>query len=235
MPVSARAFTHSPSERSFFFSRLSQKAHTIALYRQEPIVINAVGEANMTEGKTGTDQDLIANCLGGDSDDFRHLVSRYQRPVFAYLRGRLRDPDHAQEAVQETFVRAFFNLVKLKKRDSLFPWLLGIAGHVARESDRRERRDRALSAEYVEQGRAAQGGSRWEDRPLEAAVASLPTALREVILLRFYSGFSCLEIAQLLDLPLGTVTKRLSRAYFKIRKSIETKERQCARTLPDNS
>jgi RNA polymerase sigma-70 factor, ECF subfamily len=198
-------------------------------------VINAVEEANMPGGKTRTDQDLIAKCLAGDSEDFRHLVSRYQRSVFAYLRGRLRDPDRAQEAVQETFVRAFFNLARLKKRDSFFPWLLGIAGHVARESDRRERRDRTLSAEYAEQGRAAQAGSRLADRSLEAAVSSLPANLREVILLRFYSDFSCLEISQLLDLPLGTVTKRLSRAYFKIRKSLATKERQCTRTLPDNS
>ncbi|RPI21276.1 MAG: sigma-70 family RNA polymerase sigma factor [Acidobacteria bacterium] len=178
----------------------------------------------MTGGKpgetTGTDHDYIVRCLAGETDDFRHLVTRYQRSVFAYLRGRLRDPDRAQEAVQETFVRAFFNLAKLKKRESFFPWLIGIAGHVARELERHERRDRVASAEYLEQSRMPRTGPRWADWPLEAAVSSLPCALREVILLRFYSDFSCLEISRLLNLPLGTVTKRLSRAYFKIRKRI---------------
>ena len=170
----------------------------------------------------GTDQEHIEGCLGGRTDEFRPLVERYERAVLAYLRGRLRHPDRAQEAAQESFVRAFFNLAKLKKRDSFFPWLLGIAHRVAREFDRREQTDRRMSAEYVEQRhRLAEVRTRSRDEVLEAAVSSLPAPLREVILLRFYAGCSCLQISERLDLPLGTVTKRLSRAYARIRRRIE--------------
>ncbi len=171
---------------------------------------------------TGTDQEHIERCLGGRTDDFRPLVERYERAVFAYLRGRLCYPDRAQEAAQESFVRAFFNLAKLKKRDSFFPWLLGIAHHVAREFDRRELTDRKMSGEYVEQRRRlTEVRSRGRDEALEMAVSSLPPGLREVILLRFYADCSCLQISERLNLPLGTVTKRLSRAYAQIRRRIE--------------
>jgi len=181
-------------------------------------VINPVRVTEMT----GTDQEHIEGCLSGRPDEFGCLVTRYERAVFAYLRGRLRYPDRAQEAAQESFVRAFFNLAKLKKRDSFFPWLLGIARHVAREIDRRDQTDRKLSAEYVEQRHhLTEVRPRSRDEILEAAVSSLPPRLKEVILLRFYAGFSCLQISERLNLPLGTVTKRLSRAYARIRRRIE--------------
>jgi RNA polymerase sigma-70 factor (ECF subfamily) len=181
----------------------------------------------VTEMLTGTDQEYIDGCLAGRTDDFRHLVARYERAVFAYLRGRLYQPDRAQEAAQETFVRAFFNLAKLKKRDSFFPWLLGIARHVARETDRREQTDRRISAEYVEQRRGLHEigtrpqGAALQGAALEGAVSGLPEELRQVVLLRFYADCSCLQISERLHLPLGTVTKRLSRAYARIRSRIE--------------
>jgi len=182
-------------------------------------VINAIQEAELVL----TDEECIERCLDGDANQFAFLVTRYQRAVVAYLRGRMRHRDKAQEAAQETFVRAYFNLAKLKKRESFFCWLLGIAMHVARETDKREQRERGLSGAYAERARlmARSGPGPEEDLALEAAVASLSANLREVILLRFYSDCSCLEISHVIGVPLGTVTKRLSRAYDLIRKRIE--------------
>lgn len=182
-------------------------------------MINAIREAELIL----TDQEHIERCLNGEADQFGFLVSRYQRAVIAYLRGRMRYRDRAQEAAQETFVRAYFNLAKLKKRESFLSWLVGIARHVARETDRREQRERGVSAAYAELNPVVtKGGSAGQEDPaLEAALSSLPPKLRDVVLLRFYSGFSCLEVSQLLELPVGTVTKRLSRAYDLIRRRIQ--------------
>jgi len=170
-----------------------------------------------------TDGECIERCLERDADDFGLLVTRYERAVIAYLRSRMRHRDRAQEAAQETFVRAYFNLAKLKKRESFFCWLLGIATHVARETDRREQKERGLSEAYAAWRRVAGPPSPHpdEDLALEAAVSSLAGNLKEVILLRFYADRSCLEISQTLALPLGTVTKRLSRASRLIRRRIE--------------
>jgi RNA polymerase sigma-70 factor (ECF subfamily) len=63
-----------------------------------------------------------------------------------------------------------------------------------------------------------------EEYPLEEAIAALPETYRQVILLRYYEGLSCQEIATRLDLPLGTVTKTLSRAYALLRQELKARE-----------
>ena len=60
--------------------------------------------------------------------------------------------------------------------------------------------------------------------PLEEAIALLPETHRRVILLRYYEGLSCEEIGQRLEMPLGTVTKTLSRAYALLREELEARE-----------
>jgi RNA polymerase sigma-70 factor (ECF subfamily) len=62
----------------------------------------------------------------------------------------------------------------------------------------------------------------WQpDVDLDRAIADLPDAYREIILLRFYSGQSCRKVAESLEIPLGTATKMLSRAYAMLRRSLE--------------
>jgi RNA polymerase sigma-70 factor (ECF subfamily) len=63
-----------------------------------------------------------------------------------------------------------------------------------------------------------------EEYPLEEAIAALPETYRQVILLRYYEGLSCQELATRLDMPLGTVTKTLSRAYALLRQELATRE-----------
>ena len=72
----------------------------------------------------------------GIQDDFRLLVQRYQKPLFSFLTTRLRDRPEAEEAAQESFVRAFMSLKKLRKPESFYSWLLGIAARVAKEQFR---------------------------------------------------------------------------------------------------
>ena len=78
-----------------------------------------------------TDRECIEHCLDGRPDAFRHLVGRYQAVLVTYLAGHLGNREWAEEAAQEAFVRAYFALGKLKKPDSFFSWLLGIAGREA--------------------------------------------------------------------------------------------------------
>jgi hypothetical protein len=85
-----------------------------------------------------TDKFYIERCLDGHPDDFRYLVRRYQAVLLAHLTGKLGSKTRADEAAQEVFVRAYFNMCKLKKPDSFFSWLLGIADRVAKEQRREE-------------------------------------------------------------------------------------------------
>jgi RNA polymerase sigma-70 factor (ECF subfamily) len=175
---------------------------------------------------SGTDNDAVKSCLDGHPDAYRRLVRRYQAPLLSHLVGRLGDRERAEEAAQETFVRAFFALGKLKRSGSFFPWLLGIATRVVREQRRAERRYRVAlrSAPPRAQQVAAE-----RDRALERAMAELPTRYAEVVLLRYYGEMSCAQVAERLELPLGTVTKRLSRAYAMLRRSLRNIECQESR------
>jgi RNA polymerase sigma-70 factor (ECF subfamily) len=163
------------------------------------------------------DPESIRNCLNGHPDRFKDLVGRYQAGLLAFLHGRIRNREQAEEAAQETFVRAFFSLKRLKKPEAFFSWLLGIAHRVAKEQLRSSKRQEALAKMAKEHNKspAPEG-----DPALEEAVASLPDPYREVVLLRFYSGLSCEASARKLGLALGTVTKRLSRAYALLRESL---------------
>ena len=172
-----------------------------------------------------TDKYYIERCLDGHPDDFRHLVRRYQGVLLANLAGKLGDKDRAEEAAQETLVRAYFNMNKLKKPDSFFSWLLGIADHVAKEHQRKEQiqlRREAIRS-FSEETQSAELS---QDFALEAAIAKLPESYRKIILLRYYGQHSCNTIAEQLDMPLGTVTKTLSRAYAMLRDSLQQQEQQ---------
>jgi RNA polymerase sigma-70 factor (ECF subfamily) len=166
------------------------------------------------------DKFYIERCLDGYPDDFRYIVRRYQGILMAHLAGRLGSRDKAEEAAQESFVRAYFNMNKLRNPDSFFSWLLGIADRVAKEHRRKEmlhqQREviRSFSAE-------AASPELSQDYGLEAAIAELPESYRRVVLLRYYGGLSCSQVAEQLDLPLGTVTKTLSRAYAMLRESLK--------------
>ena len=162
----------------------------------------------------------VERCLDGHPDEFRHLVRRYQPVLLAHLAGKLGRREQAEEAAQETLVRAYFNMGKLKKPESFLAWLLGIADLVAKEQQRKEliRRQRESARASVEETPEPELS---QDYGLEAAIATLPEAYRTVILLRYYGGLSCAGIAERLDMPLGTVTKTLSRAYALLRESLQ--------------
>ena len=170
-----------------------------------------------------TDKYYIERCLDGHPDDYRHLVRRYQAILLANLAGKLGNKDRAEEAAQEALVRAYFNMGKLRQPDSFFSWLLGIADHVAKEHQRKEQiqRQREIVRSFSEEAPPAELS---QDYALESAIAELPEAYRKVILLRYYGEHSCNQIAERLSMPLGTVTKTLSRAYAILRQSLQQQE-----------
>ena len=170
-----------------------------------------------------TDKENVERCRDGHPEDFGRLVDRYQKPLFSFLASRVGNFSQAEEAAQESFVRAFLSLKKLRKPESFYSWLLGIAGRVAKEQFRSQlrRRQNDEAAQTLLTGAAG----RQEDYPLEEAIAVLPENHRQVILLRYYEGLSCQEVATRLGLPLGTVTKTLSRAYLLLRQDLQARGR----------
>ena len=165
------------------------------------------------------DNYFVTRCLNGDREDYRHLVERYEGVLLSYLTGVLRHPARAEEAAQESFVRAYLALGTLKKRESFFPWLMGIAARVAKEECRRIRKANTIRPveDLVD---TSQAEAIPIESPVSRAIAELPAPCREVILLRYYGGLSSKEVGEALGKPLGTVTKTLSRAYALLRNKL---------------
>ena len=172
-----------------------------------------------------TDKYYIERCLDGHPDDFRYLVRRYQGVLLAHLAGKLGNKDSAEEVAQESLVRAYFNMNKLKRPGAFFSWLLGISDRVAKEQRRKEqvRRQREAIRSYSEEAGSTELS---QDYALEGAISELPEAYRKVVLLRYYGNHSCSQIAEEFEMPLGTVTKNLSRAYVMLRKMLEQQKQE---------
>ncbi|MHC4441826.1 MAG: RNA polymerase sigma factor [Planctomycetota bacterium] len=159
-----------------------------------------------------SDTEYIKQCLNDKPDAYRYLLRNYQDIVVAKLVSQLRDIEQAEDVAQEAFVRAFFKLHKLKKTQSFLPWLMGIAHRVIKERQREEQRRQSLAFRSAEKSFGARS-SRDVDDDLERHIARLPDIYGEVIVLRFYGGRTCKQIADKLQVSMGTVTSRLSRAY----------------------
>lgn len=169
----------------------------------------------------GNDRLIIRQCLDGRPDEFRHLIKRYQSGVTAFLRGKLKDRNLVDEAAQETFVRAFFNLSSIKNPDKFHSWLIGVADRVAKEQLRG--RYKVIGLDSVKEPHCEELQAS-EDYSLEEALAMLNEPYRKVVLLRFYSEQSCRQIAENFNVPISTVTKQLSRAYEKLRSFLKEKK-----------
>ncbi len=168
---------------------------------------------------TETDTFYIGRCMNGHPDDFRFWVERYQGALLGHLVSQVKNRDHAEEAAQESLVRAYFNIQSLQKPKRFFAWLLGSSDRVAKELQRKDQNRRRRDSNHAPtEQRSESSFSR--NVSLEAAVAQLPENYLQLILLRYYSQMSCKQISERLEQPIGTVTKTLSRAYSQLRETM---------------
>jgi RNA polymerase sigma-70 factor (ECF subfamily) len=171
--------------------------------------------------REAVDRDLVLRAKGGDREAFGILVRRYQRRVFALGLRWFRNADDADDVVQETFLRAWRALDRFEEDRPLAPWLLRIASNWARtQVETRKRR----GGEELDESIRWEGPSPEEEldkgRRREAivrAVEELPEDQRVVLHLRVSEGLSYREISDTLDVPIGTVMSRLSRARETLR------------------
>lgn len=165
---------------------------------------------------------LVAAARGGDADAFSLLMDRYRDIVFAYALAALRDRDEAEDVAQETFVRAYQSLDRLRWGRSWEGWLMQILRNACRDAHRRKRVRQAepINPEWLESGPGpeALALSAERRRELAAAVLGLPENLRVPLLMRVESGRTYREIALALGVPESTVVGRLAAAMRILRR-----------------
>jgi RNA polymerase sigma-70 factor, ECF subfamily len=170
--------------------------------------------------------DLLAKARGGSIGAFEEIVRRYQRRVYGVAFRIVRRHDVADDVAQETFIRAYDNLAGFDIARPFGPWICRIAANLAINHVRSPRaREEALPEGHAE---TPSGGDGPLDglletearRLLEAALDRLPPEQRAVFVLRAVEELSYRDIAEALDISMGTVMSRLSRAREKLREAL---------------
>ena len=175
-----------------------------------------------------SDRELMARLAAGDRDALGPLVERHHARIYRIALSYLRDRDDAQDAVQETFVKACQGAARWDGSAEVAPWLSRIAVNHAidcyRRGRRRLRSETPIDDEEHGQRIPAEAPSperRAMDREtgerISAALSGLPARQRAVVVLRLYEEMNLEEIARALDMSLGTVKSSLHRALRRMR------------------
>jgi RNA polymerase sigma-70 factor (ECF subfamily) len=169
---------------------------------------------------------LLTRAQGGDTVAFEQVVKQYQRRVYGVAYRIVRRHDVADDVAQEAFIRAFRALASFDPGRPFGPWISRIAANLAINHVRSpEAREEELPDGHAE---TPSRGEDPLDRVLDSearailhqALASLPAEQRAVFVLRAVEGLSYLEIAESLQISIGTVMSRLSRAREKLRTAV---------------
>ena len=170
------------------------------------------------------DNELISQVVDGDQRAFLALYDRYSSNVYALAFRMMNDQMMAEEILQDTFLKMWSRSRQyLTERGPLLTWLLTIARRTALDRLRLESRRPTLSEgndpdliwETTPEPETTSEEARWHS--LHLVVQSLPEENRKVIELAYYQGMSQSEIADVLDLPLGTVKTRLRAGMNRLR------------------
>jgi RNA polymerase sigma-70 factor (ECF subfamily) len=178
-----------------------------------------------------SDEQLVERAVLNEADAFAEIVRRWDRKIFALCFGMMGREDDARDAAQETFVSAYKNLAGFRGEAKVSSWLHRIAVNHCLTAKRRkkarpedlfeddgygedqrfvERRSPSLSTEQTERLRI-----------VRQAVGSLPTDLRQVVVMKEFEDMTFQEISETLELPLSTVKSRLYTALKQLKMKLE--------------
>jgi RNA polymerase sigma-70 factor, ECF subfamily len=181
---------------------------------------------------------LVKRVRGGDQRAFRILVERYQKKLYAFALGMIRDKQESMEIAQEAFAKVYKHLDYFKGEASFETWLFRIARNLCIDllrrraaGGRREQVEFDETAETeLEHGYLGFLGSRLGTNPqhgimrkelarkIEEAIQQLPEKHREVLLLRELEGMAYEDLSRILKVPKGTVMSRLFHARAHMQK-----------------
>jgi len=190
----------------------------------------------MTGTVEGRDEaQIIASILAGNTHEFHDLIRPYERSVYIMAQSLLHNEADAEDAAQETFLKAFRNLARFRGDAKFSTWLISIALNEARS---RLRSKKNVKMESLDEAPDGQGNTSpallrdWREIPSEAlerqevqqllqhAVTDLPLIYREVFMLRDVEELSVNESAEALGITVASVKVRLHRARLMLQKKL---------------
>lgn len=180
---------------------------------------------------TNEDLHLVERTLRGEREAFGHLVKKYEGLVYNLTYRMTGSREEAADMAQEAFLRAYRSLASYNPEYKFTTWICKIASHACIDHLRRQR-TRSMPDEDLD--RLADGGeslSAHEEyeraetgRVIREALATLPEKYRTVLVLRYMEDMTYEDIAETLDIPLGTVKTHLRRARLLLQEKLSLSE-----------
>jgi RNA polymerase sigma-70 factor (ECF subfamily) len=176
---------------------------------------------------------LVAEAQAGSLEAFEVLYRRLQPGIYAFVRGQVREAELAADLAQQTFVRAWESLPRLRKAGAFVGWIHRIAVNLVRDEAKSGRARLEVAASALAEGdpaltRAAVADPQPEQalasaelrQAVRAALAALPAEHQAVVVMHHFEGMSVAEIAGVLKVRPGTVMSRLARAREAMRRHL---------------
>ena len=173
---------------------------------------------------------LIDEALAGNAGSFGELVRKYQDRLFNTMVHVVGSREEAEDVVQDAFVQAFVKLQTFQGTSAFYTWLYRIAFNLSVSRRRRKRPETSVDAAREASGsepidRSDSPTDRIEReesiQQIHCALEALSQEQRTILVLREMDGHCYEEIAEILDLPLGTVRSRLHRARLQLREELK--------------
>ncbi|MEA2479551.1 MAG: hypothetical protein QOJ07_1473 [Thermoleophilaceae bacterium] len=175
------------------------------------------------------DEEIMVLLRDGDPDAFEIMYDRHGGAAFSLAYRMVGDRNVAEDITQEAFISIWRSRSRFdRERGSVRAWVLGIVHHRAIDGLRRNSAHdrRRASAEGLEERQEApertdvEVARREEAREVHAALESLPEQQLQVVKLAYFGGFTHTQIAQMLDMPIGTVKGRMRLGLEKLRRAL---------------
>ncbi len=168
----------------------------------------------------------IQEVLTGNKQAYAHIIDKYKNRLYATILRMTRNPQNAQDLVQEAFIKVYQQLNKYDQKGSFSSWIYRVAiNHCMDEF--RKKSYKMKQAEINEEKIVNTNHpevvflKKEKSRQLERLIATLPEDERMIILLRYVSELSYNEISELIEIPLSDVRSKLHRAKKKMRDTVK--------------
>ena len=185
----------------------------------------------MTQAET--DEQLVRKSQEDDERAFGELVSRYESKVYSLALKMLRNPEDAEDVLQDTFLRAYRGIKSFKGNSTFSTWIYRITANSALMR-LRKRQLPTVSIDDADEREAPINIADWAPGPVEQmlnqetqaamteAIDALPPEFRQVFVLRDIEELSNAEVAEILDLSVAAVKSRMHRARLNVRNRLAT-------------
>lgn len=168
---------------------------------------------------------MIAEAAAEQPDRFTRLVRQHQSMVFSIAYACLRNRPMAEDIAQDVFLALYRKLPALESDGHVVNWLRRVTAHrMIDEVRERKRKPQAALDDVREPAVAARADDPLMSEALQQLVATLPERARLIVILRFQEEMELSEIAETLDMPVGTVKSRLQRSLALLRDKMTRRE-----------